>query len=44
MLRKPTALHNETLSGAADDLKSQVPMGLVVLKSGMSIPEAELQQ
>ena len=44
MLRKPTALHNESLSGAADDLKGQVPMGLVVLKSGMTITEAELQQ
>jgi propionyl-CoA synthetase len=27
-----------------DDLKGQVPMGLVVLKAGMTIPEAELQQ
>jgi propionyl-CoA synthetase len=44
MLRKPTALHNESLSGAADDLKGQVPMGLVVLKSGMTITEADLQQ
>src|SRR5450759_4549236 len=44
MLRKPTALHNKSLSGAADDLKGQVPMGLVVLKSGMTITEAELQQ
>ncbi len=44
MLRKPTALHNESLSGAADDLKGQVPMGLVVLKSGMTIADAELQQ
>jgi propionyl-CoA synthetase len=44
MLRKPTALHNESLSGAADDLKGQVPMGLVVLKSRMTITEAELQQ
>jgi propionyl-CoA synthetase len=28
----------------ADDLKGQVPMGLVVLKSGMTITAAELQQ
>jgi propionyl-CoA synthetase len=27
-----------------DDLKGQVPMGLVVLKSGMTIAEAGLQQ
>jgi propionyl-CoA synthetase len=27
-----------------DDLKGQVPMGLVVLKSGMSLTEADLQQ
>jgi len=27
-----------------DDLKGQVPMGLVVLKSGMTISEADLQQ
>jgi hypothetical protein len=40
MLRKPTALHNESLSGAADDLKGQVPIGLVVLKSGMTIADA----
>jgi propionyl-CoA synthetase len=43
MLQKPTALHNESLSGAADDLKGQVPMGLMVLKSGMTIADAELQ-
>ncbi|MBU1775706.1 MAG: propionyl-CoA synthetase, partial [Gammaproteobacteria bacterium] len=27
-----------------DDLKGQVPMGLVVIKSGVSVDEAELQQ
>jgi propionyl-CoA synthetase len=27
-----------------DELKGQVPMGLVVLKSGMTITEADLQQ